>query len=213
MTQAMETVRELAEIYGLPEESVVRAIRTAVSEELKREVVTATVSGDRLRFEAYREDGSVKEIRMSKNIWARIGRRLRKRLDIESVLMSRPEFLRGSVTKILPQGIEVATRYGPAFAPNMLLVPTERCLYVPGATLDFHIHKISVKKGRIILSRTSKKLLLHMLRERLGDIVLDANRKYGRVLKLYLGRELQPEELEYIGALFPKERIKTVVYD
>ena len=213
MTPTMETIRELAYMHSLPEESVVRAIRDAVSEELKVKVVTAVAGGGRLRFEAYRENGSRKEIRMSKNLCARIERRLQKRLDFERVLMLRPEFLQGTVSEVLPQGIEVTPRFGPAFAPKRLLVPTERNLYVPGSTLDFHVHKISPAKGAITLSRTSKKLLLHMLEERLGDIVLDANRKFGRVLKLYLKRELEPDERGYVEALYPNEKIKTIVYD
>lgn len=127
-----------------------------------------------------------------------------ERLKNIKSLIGKEKVLVGEIASKNNYGFEIHTKFGKAFAPFGLLnsVELEGGRYQIGTRLNFHIHKIGIKKDRlnIVLDRVSKSLTKHIIKEILGDeyTIYTLQRMFGKRTKIYLNRQPTEEEVELL---------------
>jgi len=137
----------------------------------------------------------------------------KERLEAIKNSFKKNRVLRGKIVTKKDYGLEVDTKYGKAFAPINLLNPKElqEGRYKIGVWLNFHIHKLGIKKNKIniVLDRVSKVLTLYIIKEVLGDeyTIYTMQRMFGKRIKIYIKKEPSFEQAELLS-LSLNEKVK-----
>lgn len=210
----MEAINELCELYDLSSDEAMKLLRESIGEALNYNVTSDAEIDGKIVFYAPKKEGQ-KIIRYSPLLEKRVRKILSEKIDKLRALHLKTDhvdILAGTITDIGHNGLKVTTKVGKAIVPSQMLIKEEKQFYQIGATLNFHIRKITPKG--IILDRRSKILLLHTLKHLLPKnfVLYDINRKFGKRIKVYSKILPSKEDLERIRMAFV-EHIDFVMYD
>lgn len=219
---------EVSRQYDVDSSIIIGCLKRAIRDEFKFGEVIDTYSNGKLELYEIFFDKNNKEKRKRIKITQKrlnyvrdrlykyiLDTNIQDRLQIIRNSIPKNKVLRGKIISNNEYGLEISTKFGKAFAPVKLLNPNElkQNKYKEGNELNFHVHKLGIKKQKInlVLDRVSKVLTEHIIKEVLGEEyeIYFFQRMFGKRVKIYLDKEPSKEERELLSMSFDeKVRIK-----
>ncbi|AII15589.1 hypothetical protein CIG1485E_a0064 (plasmid) [Campylobacter iguaniorum] len=214
----LDVLDEVSRQYDVDSYTIVRCLKRAVRDELGLGEVFDNYKDGKLDFyEVFVDRNNRQKQRRVKITQKRLNyvrdrlyryiieENTQERLEAIKGTLENDKVVRGKIVSKTDYGLEVSTRYGKAFAPMNLLNPKEleEGRYKIGIDLNFHIHKLGIKKNKIniVLDRVSKFLTEHIIKEVLGNryTIYTMQRMFGKRIKIYIDREPSQEERELLS--------------
>lgn len=214
----LDVLDEVSRQYDVDSYTIVRCLKRAVRDELGLGEVFDNYKDGKLDFyEVFVDRNNRQKQRRVKITQKRLNyvrdrlyryiieENTQERLEAIKGTLENDKVVRGKIVSKTDYGLEVSTRYGKAFAPMNLLNPKEleEGRYKIGIDLNFHIHKLGIKKNKIniVLDRVSKFLTEHIIKEVLGDgyTIYTMQRMFGKRIKIYIDKEPSKEERELLS--------------
>ncbi|MDY0315886.1 MAG: hypothetical protein RBR32_12495 [Bacteroidales bacterium] len=214
----LDVLEEVSRQYDVDSYVIVSCLKRAVRDELGLgEVVDNYKDGKLELFEVFVGINGQQKTRRLKITQKRLNyvrdrlykylieENTKERLESIKNSLENDKVIRGKIVSKNDYGLEISTKFGKAFAPVNLLNPKEflENKYKIGIDLNFHIHKLGIKKNKIniVLDRVSKYLTEHIIKEVLGDgyTIYTMQRMFGKRIKIYIDKEPSNEERELLS--------------
>jgi len=214
----LDVLDEVSRQYDVDSYTIVRCLKRAVRDELGLGEVFDNYKDGKLDFyEVFVDKNNQQKQRRVKITQKRLNyvrdrlyryiieENTQERLENIKSSLAADKVVRGKIVSKSDYGLEISTKFGKAFAPMNLLNPKEieDGRYKIGIDLNFHIHKLGIKKNKIniVLDRVSKFLTEHIIKEVLGDgyTIYTMQRMFGKRIKIYIDKEPSKEERELLS--------------
>lgn len=214
----LDVLEEVSRQYDVDSYIIVSCLKRAVRDELGLgEVIDNYKDGKLELFEVFSGEFGQQKTRRVKITQKRLNyvrdrlyrylieENTKERLESIKNSLTSDKVVRGKIVSKNDYGLEISTKYGKAFAPANLLNPKEleEGRYKIGIDLNFHIHKLGIKKNKInmVLDRVSKYLTEHIIKEVLGNgyTIYTMQRMFGKRIKIYINKEPSQEERELLS--------------
>ena len=214
----LDVLDEVSRQYDVDSYTIVRCLKRAVRDELGLGEVFDNYKDGKLDFyEVFVDKNNQQKQRRVKITQKRLNyvrdrlyryiieENTQERLENIKSSLAADKVVRGKIVSKSDYGLKISTKFGKAFAPMNLLNPKEieDGRYKIGIDLNFHIHKLGIKKNKIniVLDRVSKFLTEHIIKEVLGDgyTIYTMQRMFGKRIKIYIDKEPSKEERELLS--------------
>ena len=214
----LDVLDEVSRQYDVDSYTIVHCLKRAVRDELGLGEVFDNYKDGKLDFyEMFVDKNNQQKQRRVKITQKRLNyvrdrlyryiieKNTQERLEAIKSSLAADKVVRGKIVSKSDYGLEISTKFGKAFAPMNLLNPKEieDGRYKIGIDLNFHIHKLGIKKNKIniVLDRVSKFLTEHIIKEVLGDgyTIYTMQRMFGKRIKIYIDKEPSKEERELLS--------------